>query len=70
MTLRTHQTLLTAENLRTDLDETYPDRNYGSVSVIDRYDALEAYLAFDDGALDELPLALDAYIYSQQHSAA
>lgn len=59
---------LTAIELRIALDETYPESNYGAIPVIDQRDALEAYLAFDDGALDEVPLARDAYVSHQlQH---
>lgn len=70
MTLRIHQSTLTAMDLRIALDEAFPDHTYGAVPIIDQYDALEAYLAFDDGALDEAPMALAAYISHQQHSAA
>ncbi len=59
----------TANDMRIALNEIFPDSTYGAVPVIDQYDALEAYLAFDDGALAEAPQALAAYIDHQQHFA-
>ena len=50
------------------LTEAFPESTYGAVPVIDQYDALEAFLAFDDGALAEAPLALAAYVDHQQHT--
>ncbi len=41
----------TATDLRIALNEIYPEATYGAIPVIDQYDALKAYLAFDDGAL-------------------
>ena len=60
----------TANDMRIALNEIFPDSTYGAVPVIDQYDALEAYLAFDDGALAEAPQALAAYIDHQQHFTA
>ncbi len=40
-----------------------------SPPVVDQPDVLEAYLAFDDGALAEVPQALAAYVDHQQHLA-
>ena len=57
----------TATELRIALNEVFPDATYGAVPVIDQYDALEAYLAFDDGALAQAPQALAAYVAHQQH---
>lgn len=59
----------TANDMRIALNEIFPDSTYGAVPVIDQYDALEAYLAFDDGALAEAPQALAAYVDHQQHFA-
>ncbi len=59
----------TANDMRIALNEIFPDSTYGAVPVIDQYDALEAYLAFDDGSLAEAPQALAAYIDHQQHFA-
>lgn len=56
----------TAADIRIALNEIYPDSTYGAVPVLDQYDALEAYRAFDDGALAEAPQALTAYITRQQ----
>ena len=58
-----------ATELRIALSDVYPEVTYGAVPVIDRQDALEAYRAFDDGALAEAPLALAAYVDHQQHFA-
>lgn len=58
-----------SNDMRIALNEIFPDSTYDAVPVIDQYDALEAYLAFDDGALAEAPQALAAYIDHQQHFA-
>ena len=42
--------------------EEFPDMTYGAMPVIDYRDALEAYLAYDDGALAEAPHAFAAYM--------
>ena len=42
--------------------EEFPDVAFGAIPVIDYRDALEAYLAFDDGALAEAPHAFAAYM--------
>ncbi len=57
----------TATDLRIALNEIYPDSTYGAIPVTDQYDALEAYLAFDDGVLAEAPEALAAYVTHRQH---
>ncbi len=57
----------TATDLRIALNEIYPDSTYGAIPVTDQYDALEAYLAFDDGVLAEAPEALAAYVIHHQH---
>ena len=62
--------VFTANDLLIALTEIYPDTSYGAVPVIDQYDALEAYRAFDDGALAEAPQALAAYVSHQQLSVA
>ena len=59
----------TANDMRIALNEIFPNSTFGAIPVIDQYDALEAYLAFDDGALAEAPQALAAYIDHQQHFA-
>ncbi len=56
----------TATNMRIALNEYFPEATYGAISVVDQYDLLEAYLAFDDGALAEAPQALDAYVSHHQ----
>lgn len=59
----------TATDMRIALNDIYPEANYGAIPVVDQYDALEAYLAFDDGALAEAPQAFAAYVDHQQHFA-
>ena len=59
----------TANDMRITLNEIFPESTYGAIPVIDQYDALEAYLAFEDGALAEAPEALAAYVDHQQHIA-
>ncbi len=58
-----------ATELRLALNESSPEATYGAIPVIDQYDALEAYRAYDDGALAEAPQALAAYVTHQQHFA-
>ena len=70
MTKQNYSNDFTATNMRIVLAEVYPESNYGAIPVVDQYDALEAYLAFDDGALAEAPQALAAYVDHQQHFAA
>ena len=48
--------------LRIALTEIYPDATYGAVPVIDQFDALDAYRAYDDGTLAEAPHAYAAYL--------
>ncbi len=60
-------TEFTATDMRIALNEVFPESTYGAIPVIDQCDALEAYLAFDDGALAEAPQALAAYITYKQH---
>ncbi len=57
----------TATNMRIALNENFPEAIYGAIPVIDQYELLEAYLAFDDGALAEAPQALDASVSHHQH---
>ncbi len=70
MTNQNNSNDFTATDMRIVLDEVFPESNYGAIPVVDQYDALEAYLAFDDGALAEAPQALAAYVDHQQHFAA
>ncbi len=51
------------------LNESFPEVTYDAIPVIDQYDGLEAYRAYDDGTLDEAPQALAAYVSCQQHFA-
>ncbi len=41
----------TATDMRIALNENFPEATYGAIPVIDQYELLEAYLAFDDGDL-------------------
>ena len=54
MTNRFDANEFTATDLRIALNEIFPEATYGAIPVIDQYDALQAYLAFDDGALQRL----------------
>ncbi|MEJ8566421.1 hypothetical protein V3330_02180 [Wenzhouxiangellaceae bacterium CH-27] len=42
--------------------EAFPEQSYGAVPMVEQSDAVEAYLAFDEGVLAEAPLAFEAYI--------
>ena len=57
---------IAATDMRIALDENFPNSNYGAIPVIDQYDALAAYFAFEDGTLAEAPEALAAYVTHQQ----
>ena len=59
----------TATRLRIALNEIYPEATYGAIPVIDQCDALEAYLALDDGALIQALEAFAAYVIHEQPSA-
>lgn len=48
---------------------SYPDDSRSELPVVDQFDAVEAYRAFDDGALAEAPFALAAYVTHQRHFA-
>ena len=67
MTNRLDPHEFTATDLRIALNEIFPEATYGAIPVIDQYDALQAYLAFDDGAKAEAPVVLAAYITHMQH---
>ena len=67
---QTDRSDFTANDMRIALNEIFPESTYGAAPVIDQHDALEAYRAFDDGALAELPQALAAYVDHQQRFAA
>lgn len=56
----------TATDVRLALSEIYPDSTDGAPPAIDRYDAIEAYRAFDDGGLGAVPAALAAYVDHHQ----
>ena len=51
-----------ATDMRLALSEIYLDSTYGAVPALDRYDAVEAYRAYDDGGLEAVPQALAAYV--------
>jgi len=50
-------------------DSSFPDATHAELPVVDQFDALEAYRAYDDGALAEVPFALAAYVSHQQQFA-
>ena len=55
-----------ATTLALALTEFFPESAYGAVPVNDYDAALEAYRAYTDGAFDEAPLALCAYVRHQR----
>lgn len=59
---------VTSGEMMIALTEAFPESTYGAVPAKDHYDALEAFFAFDDGVLDEVPNALAAYVDHQQHT--
>ena len=68
MTRETDFDAFTTTELQVALSEADPEATYGAVPVIDQYDALEAYRAYDDGALEEVPEAFAVYLdYHQRH---
>ncbi len=69
MTGKSHPENFTATDMRIALNEVFPEATYGAIPVIDQYDALKAYLAFDDSALTDAPEALAAYVTCLQHCA-
>ena len=56
MTTRFDPDEFTATDMRIALNEVFPEATYGAIPVIDQYDALATYLAFDDGTRAEAPL--------------
>jgi len=58
---------ISSTDLIVALNELFPDKSYRAIPVIDRFEALETYLAFEDGGLAEVPNALAAYVSHQQH---
>ncbi len=69
MTNRLDPNEFTATDLRIALNEVFPESTYGAIPVIDQYDALEAYLAFNDCEITDAPDALAAYVICLQHCA-
>ena len=69
MTTRFDPDEFTATRLRIALNEIYPEATYGAIPVSDQCDSLEAYLAFDDGALIQALEALAAYVINEQPGA-
>lgn len=55
-----------SRELRIALSEIYPDATYGAIPVSDQRDALDAYRAYDDGTLAEVPHAHAAYLVHQR----
>jgi len=52
----------TATDVRIALSEVYPESSYGSLPAQDRYDAVGAYRAYEDGGMEAVPQALAAYV--------
>ena len=69
MTTRFDSDEYSATRLRIALKDIYPEATDGAIPVIDRCDALEAFLAFDDGALIQALESLAAYVTHEQPSA-
>ncbi len=69
MTITPEPDAFTATDMRIALNEIFPEATYSAIPIIDQYDALEAYLAFDDSELAEVPQALAAYVIGLQHCA-
>ncbi len=67
MASRINPNEISSTDLMIELNEVFPDSNYGAIPVIDQFEALETYLAFEDGGLAEAPGALAAYVSHQQH---
>lgn len=51
---------------RNSLGEIYSDTSYDLVPILDQYENLDSYRAFDHGELAEVPQALAAYVDHQQ----
>lgn len=67
MASRINPSEISSTDLMIALNEVFPERSYGAIPVIDQFEALETYLAFEDGGLAEAPNALAAYVSQQQH---
>ena len=67
MNARRNSQISQATTLALALTEAYPDSAYGAVPASEQQDALEAYLAYDEGAFDEAPQALDTYLAHQRN---
>jgi hypothetical protein len=52
----------TATDRRIAHSDIYPVSTCDVVPALDRYDAVEAYRAYDDGGLEAVPEALAAYV--------
>ncbi len=68
MASRINPNEISSNDLMIALNEVFPETAYGAVPVIDQFEALETYLAFEDGGLAEAPRALAAYVSHQQHN--
>lgn len=65
MKFASEQDPVTAMDVFIAVNDEFPDATYGAVSVVDQYDAVEAYRAYDDGGLSEAPSAYNAYLKIQ-----
>jgi len=66
MTSKLTEQVPTQSDMMLALQEFYPDRNHGTVAIDDRHEALQAYLAYEDGSLAAAPGAFDAYVHHQK----
>lgn len=64
MNLTTHLRLTAAADMAES--EAFPELISAAHRMLERGDALEAYRAFDDGALAAVPHALEAYLNRQR----
>lgn len=66
MTNKIAAQLPTEADMMLALQEFYPDRNHGAIAIDDRHEALQAYLAYEDGSLADVPEAFDAHVRFRQ----
>ncbi|MFQ5547280.1 MAG: hypothetical protein ACE5FV_03230 [Woeseia sp.] len=60
---------VSASEVRIALNEIFPESSYGAVPVTDQFDAVEAFRAYDDGGLAEVPNAHAAYLQNQRRQS-
>lgn len=63
------QDQITATEVRIAVNKYFPESSYGAIPVTDRFDAVEAFRAYDDGGLAEAPNAFAAYLLNQRQQS-